>query len=178
MALFPALHMAEALQSTDHATWHLTPCVNPASQETMDILNLRSTDSHMAHCKTDTMVHKTPTEQEELFQIHMFLVVPNFPVRGRRSIQLEKPTARIFSSDWCFPGYAGSILRRLLQKLCICGTFQTNVRNPDHHYFSKSTAIDLHLVLLYTSNLYCSAFGAPEPFSSPPICIAVRLPPI
>ena len=67
---------------------------------------------------------------------------------------------------------------------------QKNVRNPNHHYFSKK-------VLQYAPNLYCTAFGATEfpgkgnssvlpPFvlqyashlyrSTSPICIAIRLP--
>ena len=71
-----------------------------------------------------------------------------------------------------------------------------NVRNPNHHYFSKRIAIHLQLVLQYTSNLYCSAFGVIElsgkgntsvrlPFvpqyashlyrNTPPICIAILL---
>ena len=61
---------------------------------------------------------------------------------------------------------------------------QKNVRNPNHHYFSKKyRAIHLPFVLQYASNLYCSTFGARRKvrkekyFSTPPIfCIAVRLP--
>ena len=40
--------------------------------------------------------------------------------------------------------------------------YHKNVRNPSHHYFSKSIAIHLQFVLQYASNLYCSAFGAIE----------------
>ena len=73
--------------------------------------------------------------------------------------------------------------------------FQKSVRNPNHHYFSKSIAIHLQIfVLQYASNLYCSAFGAPTLGGKgntvllcvsqyafhlyrnmPPICIAVLL---
>ena len=46
---------------------------------------------------------------------------------------------------------------------------QKNVRNPNHHFFSKSIAIHLQFVLQHASNLYCS---------TPPICIAVLLVPL
>ena len=64
-----------------------------------------------------------------------------------------------------------------------CSSGQKNVRNPNHHYLCPiCVAIHLQCVLQCTSNLYCSAFGAPtlrgkgKIRSTPPICITVRLP--
>ena len=59
---------------------------------------------------------------------------------------------------------------------------QKNVRTPTTTTSQKSIAMHLQFVLQYASNLYCSAFGAPtlggkgNIVSTPPICIAIRLP--
>ena len=59
---------------------------------------------------------------------------------------------------------------------------QKNVRTPTTTTSQRGIAMHLQFVLQYTSNLYCSAFGAPtlggkgNIVSTPPICIAVRLP--
>ena len=62
------------------------------------------------------------------------------------------------------------------------GVYQENLRKPATTTSQTSIAIDLQCVLQCASNLHCSTFGIREPWgrgntlSSPPICIAIRLP--